>query len=161
MAIRAFLSRSSGLLKWGPGGPASLGHGPHSSIFSPTDWTSCALRYIIIWRPLFFLRASQFCTQFNPSMIRLYPDIPRPDAPVIYTGAFPVLRAWLGSISYTCTDTGYSKKTCRKRWMLHTNSERGSGKSLLAAPDDNDDILQTILMVWKISLLSSGLTFLL
>ena len=30
------ISRSPGLLNWGPGGQASLGHGPHSSIFSPT-----------------------------------------------------------------------------------------------------------------------------
>ena len=29
---------------------------------------------------------------------RLYPDIPLPDAPVIYTGAFPILTAWPGSI---------------------------------------------------------------
>ena len=33
---------------------------------------------------------------------RLYPDIPRPDAPVIYTGAFPVLTAWLGSLCNCC-----------------------------------------------------------
>ena len=37
MAITAFLSRSPGLLNQGPGGPASLGHGPHSSIFSLVD----------------------------------------------------------------------------------------------------------------------------
>ena len=37
MAITVFLSRSPGLLHQGPGGPASLGHVPHSSIFSPTD----------------------------------------------------------------------------------------------------------------------------
>ena len=37
MAITAFLSRFPGLLNRGPGGPASLGHIPHSSIFSPTD----------------------------------------------------------------------------------------------------------------------------
>ena len=36
MATTAFLSRSPGLLNRGPGGPASLGHVPHSSIFSPT-----------------------------------------------------------------------------------------------------------------------------
>ena len=36
MAITAFLFRSPGLLNWGPGGPASLGHASHSSIFSPT-----------------------------------------------------------------------------------------------------------------------------
>ena len=99
MAITVFLSRSPGLLNQGPGGPASLGHGPHSNIFSPTDlrlWTPTAqsgvLRapsagcwfslhhlisnwfersYIIIWRPLFFLQASQFYTQFNPSTIKV------------------------------------------------------------------------------------------
>ena len=43
----------------GPGGPASLGHVPQSSIFSPThlisNWlTSCLYSgYIIIWCPLF------------------------------------------------------------------------------------------------------------
>ena len=36
MATTAFLSRSPELLNRGPGGPASLGHVPHSSIFSPT-----------------------------------------------------------------------------------------------------------------------------
>ena len=45
MAITVFLSRSPGLLNRGPGGPASLEHGPHSSIFSPTDLNSnCSLR---------------------------------------------------------------------------------------------------------------------
>ena len=37
MAITAFLSRSPRLLNRGAGGLASLGHVPHSSIFSPTD----------------------------------------------------------------------------------------------------------------------------
>ena len=37
MDITAFISFSPGLLNRGPGGPASLGHGPHSSIFSPTN----------------------------------------------------------------------------------------------------------------------------
>ena len=36
LAITAFLSRSPGLLNRGPGGPASLGHVPQPSIFSPT-----------------------------------------------------------------------------------------------------------------------------
>ena len=34
-------------------------------------WTSCRRGYIIIWRPLFFLRASQFRTQFNPSTVKV------------------------------------------------------------------------------------------
>ena len=45
MATTAFLSCSPGLLNRGLGGPASLGHGPHSSIFFPTDlrlWTPTA-----------------------------------------------------------------------------------------------------------------------
>ena len=71
IAITAFLSRSPGLLYRGPGGPASLGHGPHFSILSPTDWTSCAPNYIINWRTLFFLWASQFRTQFNPSTVKV------------------------------------------------------------------------------------------
>ena len=96
MAITAFLSHSPELLNQWPGGPASLGHGPHSSILSPTataqlgawgppllvlvlstasylqlTWTSCRRGYIIIWRPLFFLRASQFHTQFNPTTVKV------------------------------------------------------------------------------------------
>ena len=99
MAKIAFLSRSPGLLNRGPGCPASLGNVPHSSIFSPThlnfnysigawgppllgagflhsilsptDWTSCAPSYIMIWRPLFFLRALQFRTQFDPSTVKV------------------------------------------------------------------------------------------
>ena len=45
MAITAFLSRSPGLLHQEPEGLVSLGHVPHSSIFSPTDlklWTPIA-----------------------------------------------------------------------------------------------------------------------
>ena len=34
-------------------------------------WTSCHRGYIIIWHPLFFLRASQFRTQFNPSTVKV------------------------------------------------------------------------------------------
>ena len=41
--ITAFLSRSPGLLNRGPGGPASLRHVPHSSIFSPTGQISNCL----------------------------------------------------------------------------------------------------------------------
>ena len=93
LAITTFLSRFPGLLNPGPGGPASLGHVPQSSIFSPTataqsgawgpillgagflyrilslthlnsNWFTSYLHpgYIIIWRQLFFLRASQFRT---------------------------------------------------------------------------------------------------
>ena len=40
LAITFFLSRSPGQLNRGPGGPASLGHLPQSSIFSPTGLIS-------------------------------------------------------------------------------------------------------------------------
>ena len=53
LAITAFLSRSPGLLNREPGGPTSLRAGFLYRILSPTDWTSCAPSYIIIWRPLF------------------------------------------------------------------------------------------------------------
>ena len=53
MATTAFLSCSPGLLNWGPGGPASVGAGFLYRILSLTDWTFCALSYIIIWHPLF------------------------------------------------------------------------------------------------------------
>ena len=86
LAMTAFLSHSPGLLNRGPWAPASLGHIPQSSIFSPTHlianssdlqllnrgsrrplllgavfstasfynslWTSCALSYIIVRRPV-------------------------------------------------------------------------------------------------------------
>ena len=65
----------SWLFNRGHGGPASLGHGSHSSIFTPTNWTSCRRGYIIIWRLLFFLQASQFRTQLNPSTVKVTPDL--------------------------------------------------------------------------------------
>ena len=92
----------------GARGPTSLGHVSHSSIFSPTataqwgvlrhpsagclfslphlisNWLTSCLHpgYIIVWRPLFFLRASQFRTQFNPSTVKVI--------------------SWYSSTRYTC-----------------------------------------------------------
>ena len=64
MAITAFLSCSPGLLNLGPGSPASLGHVPHSSIFSPTGLISNWLNFLCTElynssTPTFFLWASQ------------------------------------------------------------------------------------------------------
>ena len=70
MAITMFLSRSPGLLNRGPGGPASLGHVPHSSIFSPTDWTSCALSFIIVRQPPSSCGHHK-SHSFNPSMVKV------------------------------------------------------------------------------------------
>ena len=96
MAITVFLFRSPGLLNRGPGaqplwdmfpipasslqlqllnrgleGPPLLRAGSLYRIFLQLVWTSCRRGYIIIWRPLFFLRASQFRTQFNPSTVKV------------------------------------------------------------------------------------------
>ena len=63
MAITAFLSRSPGLLNRVPGGPASLGHGPYSSIFFPTD-------------SHFLCTELCYCftsTQFNLSTVKVIP----------------------------------------------------------------------------------------
>ena len=153
MAITVFLSRSPGLLNWGPRGPTSLGHVPLSSIFSPTDLNSnCSIRGLgaqplwdmflfpasslqLIWTPTVqsgargpslsgcwfslqrlisnwlnylctelynYYAHSSSCERHNFALnsthpqSRLYPDIPRLDVPVIYTGAFPILTAWPG-----------------------------------------------------------------
>ena len=138
LAITAFLSRSLGLLNRRPGGPASLGHVPQSSIFSPTrlipNWSdlqncNCSIRGLRApsagcwlslshlvpngsglqtnWLPVFtelynsststFLWASQIAL-IQPIHSQGYNIliIPRPDAPVIYIGAFPILTARLG-----------------------------------------------------------------
>ena len=100
LAIFTFLSRSPGLLNWGPGGPASLGAGFLSRFFSP-------IRLIPNW--LNFL-CTELYNSSTPTLLvgvtnrthstrprsRLYSDIPRPDAPVIYTSAFPILTARSG-----------------------------------------------------------------
>ena len=64
-------------------------------------WTSCRRGYIIIWRPTYFLRASQFTLNLTPSTVKVAPWYLRPDAPVIYIGAFLPLTAWSGSICNT------------------------------------------------------------
>ena len=50
----------------------------------------------------FFLWASQIALNSTRPRSRLYPDIPQPDAHVIYPGAFPILTAWPGSICFKC-----------------------------------------------------------
>ena len=58
------------LLNRGSWGPLLLGAGSLYRILSPTDSNFLCRGYIIIWRPLLFLRASQFHTQFNPSTVK-------------------------------------------------------------------------------------------
>ena len=63
-----------------------------------SNWlTSCLHRvYIIVRHPPSSFERHNFALNSTRLRSRLYPDIPRPDAPVIYTGGFPILTAWLG-----------------------------------------------------------------
>ena len=63
---------------------------------------------------------------------RLYSDIPRPDAPVIYTGAFPILTAWPGSIYYIGSVNNPNKKAENPRY----------GSKLTARCSDNVDAVR-------------------
>ena len=101
MAITAFLFRSLGLLNREPGGPGSLGAGSLYRILSPTDLISNWLNFLCTELhncspSTFFLWASQIALSSTRPRSRLYPDIPRPDVPVIYTGEFPIWTAWPG-----------------------------------------------------------------
>ena len=111
----AFLSRSPGLFNRGPGAQSlwALVFSTASYlrlVWSPTDWISCALSYIIVQRP------PSSCGRHNFALIQpvrsqgYNPDIPRPDAPVIYTGAFPILTARPGR-----------RSICNTNWK-HLNS---------------------------------------
>ena len=66
-------------------------------------WNSYRRGYIIIWHPPTSCER-HICTQFNPSTLMFIPWYLRPDAPVIYTGAFLLLIAWPGSICYNPTN---------------------------------------------------------
>ena len=122
MALTAFLSRSPGLLNRGLGAhplrdmfliPASslqlqlnftaqlgawglLVFSTASFLQMPEFLSSPGLYNCSTYT--FFLWASQIALNSTRPWSRLYSDIPRPDAPVIYTGIFPILTAWLGSI---------------------------------------------------------------
>ena len=58
------------LLNRGPEGPLCWALVLSTAYYLQLPWTSCRRGYIIIWRSLFFLRASQFRTQFKPSTIK-------------------------------------------------------------------------------------------
>ena len=104
---------------WGPSLSETCSH---SSIFSPTDLNSnCSiggqespLCWALVFSTTSYLQLIEIPvhrvilfftnrTHATRPRSRLYLDIPRPNAPVIYTGAFPILTAWPGSICYICT----------------------------------------------------------
>ena len=103
LAITAFLSHSPGLLNGGHGGPlcwvlAFPTASCHQRVWSPnwfdlqlTDFLSSP-SYIIVKRPLLLVGVTIALIQHIHGQ-GYNSDIPRPDAPVIYTGAFPILTA--------------------------------------------------------------------
>ena len=91
------------LLSWGPEGSLCwVLVFSTASYLQLTDFLSSPGLYNCS-TPTFFLWVSQITLNSTRPRSRLYPDIPRPDAPVIYTGAFPILTAWPGSICNTNT----------------------------------------------------------
>ena len=98
LAITAFLSRSPGLLNWGPTllGAAFLYRNlsPTGLVSKLTDFLSSP-SYIIVQRPLLLVGVTN-CTHSAHPWSRLHSAIPQPDVPVIYIGAFLILTAWLG-----------------------------------------------------------------
>ena len=84
-------SISPGLLNWGPSLCWDMVLIPASSL-QLIDFLSHP-GYIIIWRPPTSCGVT-IQTQFNPSTVKVIPRYLRPDAPVIYTGAFLI---WLPS----------------------------------------------------------------
>ena len=59
----------------GLGAQPLLGYGSRSSIFSPTDLNFLSPRLYNNLTSTYFLRASQFRTQFNPSIVKFAPDL--------------------------------------------------------------------------------------
>ena len=84
--------------------------------WSPTDWISCALSYIIVYVHLPLVGVTNRTHSTRPRS-RLYSDIPRPDAPVIYTGVFPILTAWVSRRSI-CNIT--TQKKNRFKYTMNT-----------------------------------------
>ena len=87
-----FLTGLVSKLSTGAWGLPLLGAGFLYRILSPTAWISWALYYIIV-HVHHLLMGVTSCTHSTHTRSRLYSAIPRPDAPVIYTGAFPILTA--------------------------------------------------------------------
>ena len=59
----------------GPEAQSLLGHGSHSSIFPPTDLNFLTPGLYNNLTSTYFLRPSQFRTQFNPSTVKVASDL--------------------------------------------------------------------------------------
>ena len=100
---------------------------PASSV--QLTWTSCRWGYIIIWHPPTSCERHNFALNSTPrqSMSPLISWYLRPDACVIYTGAFLLLTVWPGrrSICNTCLlrfrvhcFNHYTTRTPPRVWMI-------------------------------------------
>ena len=76
-------------------------------------WTSCHRGYITIWHPPTFCERHNFALNSTPRQSRspLISWYLRPDAPVIYTGAFLLLTTWPGRWSICNTHTHTHTRT--------------------------------------------------
>ena len=98
---------------WGPSLCWDMDLIPASSL--QLIWTSCRRGYIIIWHPLTSCGRHNFTLNSTPQQSRspLISWYLWPDAPVIYTGTFLLLTAWLGSIcnSYLMPKPSFKKNS--------------------------------------------------
>ena len=97
-----------GCLTGGLGGPICwvlvFSTAPYLQIvWSPTDWISCALSYIIVQRLPSSYGRHNFALIQPVQGLGYILIIPRPDAPVIYTGSFSILTVQLGRRSIYIT----------------------------------------------------------
>ena len=101
----------------GLGAQPLLGHGCHSSIFSPTNLNFLSPGLYNNLTPTYFLRVSQFALNSTPRQSRLPPDIFNW---IIYTGAFLLLTAWPGSICNKLTfKTIQGKKQLSPKQLIY------------------------------------------
>ena len=137
IAITAFLSRSPRLLNRGPGGLVSLGHGPHSGIFSPTDWVSeLQLLNRRSWRPPLLGAGSLYnilsptnsnflCTElyyfFTPTQFNLSTDKVIPLIPS--TGCPCYLQRCISYFDSSARFNMQQHHHVRKRWWAITISQ--------------------------------------
>ena len=121
--LSASFSRFPGLLYRRPGAHSagcwlSLPHLVSNWSSLQTDLNSCLHRVIWYSKAHFFLWVSQIAF-IQPIHGQAYDsDIPRPDAPVIYTGAFPILTARSGRRSIYKTTPADRAGVCLKLKVL-------------------------------------------
>ena len=91
------VSNWSGLQNWLIGGLRVPSAGCWLSLpHLVSNWLNFqCLSYIIVHAHLLLVGVTN-CTHSTHPRSRLYSAIPQPDVPVIYTGGFPILTAWLG-----------------------------------------------------------------